>query len=241
MKKLVTAIAFSFLLLLPCINLYAETVVISTLEGENPAMIIVERVMKEAYERIGMKMELKKYPSRRSIMTANRGQVDGELIRIKQIGSDYPNLIPVPVEIMCIDFVVFTKDKQFNVKGWESILPYSVDYLGGTLVIEKNLIDGTDVTSVKALEHAFRRLDIGWTDVVVDGRFSGQLIAKKLGLSSIKVLEPPLISVSGYHYVNAKNKSMVEPLITVLQKMKAEGRINEIKEQVTREFLNNKK
>jgi len=193
-------------------------------------------VMTEAYKRIGLTMHIRRLPPLRSLITANGGEVGGELIRKDGISLTYPNLIKVPITIMIIDFAVFTKDKRFNVNGWKSLIPYSVGYRRGIPLIQNNFAKGTKTEAVTTLEQAFKKLDQGRNDVVVDTHLGGLMKLKQLAMKNIVVLGPPLIASPQFHYLHVKNKRLLEPLTVALQKMEKEGLIQQIQQQVIESF-----
>ncbi|WP_432454690.1 substrate-binding periplasmic protein [Agarivorans sp. QJM3NY_29] len=210
---------------------HAQQVVISTFLGENATKIVAEKVMMEAYRRIGITMVLRPLPGDRALRSANDGNVDGELFRKAGIEHLYPNLLRLPVPISVTDFVAITKDKRFLVDGWKSLLPYRVGYLRGIKLIEVNLVEGTISEAVKTYRQAFGKLESGRSDVVVTSRATGLMTLKELGLTGLVILEPTLVSIQSFHYLHVKNKHLVAPLTAALQQMEKEGIIRNIQEQ----------
>jgi len=102
---------------------------ISTLPDPDPAAIIAERILREAYRRIGRELEVKAMPGERSLLSANSGDTDGELYRRAGIDKAYPNLLMVPVALQQYEIVVFSKLRQFDVRGWESLRPYKLGFV----------------------------------------------------------------------------------------------------------------
>ena len=124
MKKSMRVMFMVGMLLTTAAMGYAQPIVISAVEQGlgNPNTVLCERIMREAYRRIGRTMELKSFPGERSIQNANNGEVDGELFRRAGIEEAYPNLIRIPVVLGTGKWGVFTKeDKTFSVKGWQSL------------------------------------------------------------------------------------------------------------------------
>ncbi len=74
---------------------------------------IAEQVVKEAYQRIGIRIQSKILASERSIVAANVSDSDGEISRIAVIDKDYPNLMIVPVAVELIEAGVFVKKVTF--------------------------------------------------------------------------------------------------------------------------------
>jgi polar amino acid transport system substrate-binding protein len=214
---------------------HTKTIIISTFEGS--VTFIAEKVMDEAYRRLGMTLELKKLPAERSLQIANNGDVDGELHRKNDIDKSYPNLIVIQVPIVNIDEMIFTKNKKLIVKDWNSLLPYKIGYRIGIKVIEENLVNGTKTEVVPTLEQLFLKLDMGRNDVVIETRFSGLQTIAKLKLKNIIMLDRPIVRTSLFHCLNVKNKDLVEPLTGVLKKMEKEGMIQAIQIKAEQQLL----
>lgn len=94
-------LAAVFIFLFPGIVLAHNVMEFTTIEKSSYA-VITERVLKEAYGRLGIDIRVSGRPAQRAIHDANSGAVDGELYRIKDVHLKYPNLmmVPVPVGIM---------------------------------------------------------------------------------------------------------------------------------------------
>ncbi len=238
MKKFLTVVLALGISLAVISTSYAQTIVLSTIEGS--ATPIAEKVMIEAYKRIGKTIEIKKFPAERSLQVANSGEVDGDLYRKKDINRTYPNLIVVPVPIVSVDIMVFAKGKKLAVKGWKSLLPYKVGYRIGIKVIENNLVKGTKAEAEPTLDQLFKKLEGGRHDVAVETKLSGLETISKLGLKDIIMLEPPLIKSPLFHCLNVKNKNLVGPLTAALKQMEKEGIIQDIQKRAEQQILKSK-
>ena len=216
---------------------HAQPITISAFGEQNPIMEICQLVMTEAYRCLGRTMDVKYLPAKRAIVIANNGEVDGELGRTQEVERDYPNLRRIPISIATVDIVVFTKETIFPVKDWKSLQPYTVGYVRGIKVVEHNLAEGTNAEAIATLEQAFKKLDAGRNDVIVDARFPGLKTLNELGLTGISILEPPLVQVKMFHYLHVKNQHLIEPLTAVLQQMENDGSIQQIQRQVKRTIV----
>lgn len=81
--------------------------------------------MTEAYQQLGRTITVIEYPSARALDLANRGIVDGELGRAGLTQEKYGDLVKIPVPLLTLNMVAFTKSLHFEVNGWESLLPVS--------------------------------------------------------------------------------------------------------------------
>ena len=142
----------------------------------------------------------------------------------------------VSVPIGYLDIVIYTKDTNFAVEGWHSLMPYSISIVKGFQLVEAKT-EGMQVEAVTTLKQAFLKLNAGRNDVVVDSRSTDtECELKSLSLSGIRILEPPLDQLILYHYLHKRHMVLVKKLEAILLNMKQEGEFKTIQEQVVREF-----
>ena len=208
---------------------------ISTFVEVDALSIAAERVLREAYKSSSIDIEIKRYPGVRSLWNANEGITDGELFRFEGIDQEYPNLRRVSVPITWSDVMVFTKNIQFSVKGWQSIKPYRIGYQKGVIVIENNT-KGMDVDSFRTAENEFKALDHGRIDIILEDRFLGLSTLKQLNIEGVRILEPPIIRVTLYHYIHKKHQHLVPKLEKALRQMKEHHEIEKINNDVRENY-----
>jgi polar amino acid transport system substrate-binding protein len=200
---------------------------VSTLVGDDPAAVISELVLREAYRRIGRTLVVHQLPGERSLVYANEGKMDGELYRKLGLDRDYPNLVIVPVPLLTFELVIFTRGTSFAVNGWESLRPYTMGFVRGNKIAQENT-KGMKVEQVPTMLQAFEKLMMGRTDLVLGHRASGMAVVRSQKLDGITVLEPPLASFPVYHYLNKRHEALVPELTRVLKQMQADRTIERI-------------
>jgi len=126
----------------------AENFTFSTGKGSSNG-ILAESILREAYQRINIKINVKRLPPKRSVFRANQGKTDGELQRIYAIGKKFPNLIRVPQYLFTLDGVAFTKNVDFAVNGKESLKPYRLGIVNGQRFAEFITKDLPNTVNVK--------------------------------------------------------------------------------------------
>lgn len=232
-----TLLKFSCLACLPIASAHGQetsTMQISTLLETDPATTIAERVLHEAYRRLGLDMVVIKVPGERSLFGANHGQVDGELYRKLGMERDYPNLRIVPVPLLTYEIVIFTQGTNFVVSGWESLRPFTIGFVKGIKIIEQNTKD-MKLEPTATMRQAFLKMTLGRSDIVVANRSSGLAVLKELKLQDVKVLEPPLATFPVFHYLHKKHEALVPKLTAVLQQMQKDKTIDSIQKAVMAE------
>ncbi len=212
-----------------------EKLVLSTFESD-PFVTTAERIVREAYKKISIELEIHHFPGERAINMANYGETDGELFRIAGIDKQYKNLLMIPISVTGTEIIVFSKTVNFPVKGWDSLKPYKISFLKGFKMAETNT-QGMRVFPTGSLETLFKVLDRGRVDIVIESRIGGLPVIKKYGFTGIKPLEPPLETVKVYHYLHKKHQYLVPRITKVLEEMDNKGVLKQIKQNVINEFL----
>ena len=211
----------------------AREIHISTLVGSEPATSVAEQVMAEAYRRIGRVLVVHKLPGERTLVMANDGRMDGELYRKLGMEREYPNLIILPVPLLTLEMVIFTRGTDFIVNGWESLRPFTIGYVRGIKIVRENTT-GMKTEAVPTVKQAFQKLAMGRTDVVVGNRLSGLAAVEALRLDDVRILAPALASFPVFHYVHKKHAAMVPALLAALQAMKSDKTIERLQKATGR-------
>lgn len=183
----------------------------------------LDLIVKEAFERIGRKGNVAMYSaSKRALINANEDVDQGVAMRVKNLEKKFPNLVRVPESIIENDFVAYARDLQLSTASWDTLKPYAVTHVHGWVIFERNMPKGQNVTTVKEPNQMFKMLDKERVDIALYERWQGLQYVKAKGLT-VRVLEPPLASVSMYMYVHKKHANLVGELDQALKAMKADG------------------
>lgn len=182
-----------------------------------------DRLMQLVFDRLGYAVTVQAPPAERALMLANAGVDDGDGPRIPGLMQDYSNLIHVPEPVIDIEFVAFTKRLRFETNSWQSLAPFSVATVTGWKILERNITAHSGLVRVKDPEHLFVLLKQGRTEVAVIDRFSGCVMARKIGLRDFNVLAPPLASTPMYLYLHKRHADLIPAVTAALRDLKASG------------------
>lgn len=213
-----------------------EKLTFSAFEG-SPGQDISALILDEAYASIGIEIEVLRFPGLRSLKTANEGLVDGELSRVKAFQSDYPNLVAVPVPANHLLGTAFSKIEGFELRGWDSLRNYTIGITRGMKFAERGTA-GMSVIVANRHKQLFQLLEEGRIDVAINPLVNGLVIIDRLGLEGIRALEPPLVHIDLYHFLHKRHTALVPKIADAIRKMKASGRIDEIRKRFFLDFLN---
>ena len=193
---------------------------------------IVDRVVKEAFRRIGVPMRIVHLPSERALINADEGIDDGNYARIKEIGKFYPNLVPVPESVLKFEFVVFTKNLHFKPSGWDSLKPYNIAIVRGWKILEANIAGTKSLMKVRDERLLFDLLHSDRVDAIVYDLSQGVALLRELNYRDIYPLRPPLAVREMYLHLHKKHADVVPRLTHAIRDMKNDGTYNTIIRQV---------
>ncbi len=212
-----------------------QLVISETGGGTWISQTIALRVLQDAYQQLNIRIQVIGYPAERVLYSANSGDTDGALLRMAGLEKDYPNLIRVPVPIFYYDLMVFTKELDFQVKGWQSLSPYTINFMRGNKLAEKHT-SGMKVETTTTTEQTLRKLAVGRTEVVVGAR-SVICLVKSLKLKGIRMLEPPLERLPLYHYLHKRHRTLVQRLEVIIKRMEKNKEIKRITDETMQDFI----
>ena len=205
----------------------SDQITFSSIKGSHHTEIST-LIMKEAYKRLGIKLEVKNFPGKRSIRLANDGEYAGELFRIDGMDTVFTNLIKVPVVISYIEGMAFTKNLEFDIEGWNSLSPYKLGVRAGIIFSDRGT-KGMTRFEFNTNKKLFELLEAERVDLVIISRLNGLAEIQKMDETKVKALEPSIEKYNLFHYLHKDNKELLPKLIKVLNQMKAEGLMEKIR------------
>lgn len=183
----------------------------------------LDLLVAEAFGRIGKTAEVALYAaSKRALINANEDIDQGVAMRVKNLEQRFPNLVRIDEPVIDNDFVAYSRDQDVTTEDWSAIAPYAITYIHGWVIFERNVPEGTSVTTVREPGQMFELLQKGRADIALYERWQGLQRARDQGLT-VRLHEPPLASVQMYMYVHKHHADLVAPLADALKAMKADG------------------
>ncbi|MBU0675256.1 MAG: transporter substrate-binding domain-containing protein [Proteobacteria bacterium] len=198
---------------------------------------MLDLIVKEAFARVGEKVTIIGLPSERSLLNANQGVTDGDLVRIVGLENQYPNLVMVPEKIWDFEFVAFSKNRNITLsREWKSLDPYSVGIITGWKILEQN-IHAREISKVSTPELLFTLLDKDRVDLVIYNRIEGYGTIKTMHLQGISVIEPTIESREMFLYLNKKHGELAQRLAEAIRQMKEDGTFADIVNKSLQDYL----
>ena len=184
---------------------------------------IIDRVLKEAFRRLEIEINIIAVPAERALLNADDGNDDGTFSRIAGMSEKYPGLLQVPEKIVDFEFVAFSRNIDMETKGWASLQPFDVAIITGWKILEENIKNTRSLHKVRDERILFNLLARNQVDIVVYSRLGGKATIRELGLEGIKILEPPFAVREMFLYLNKKHARLVAPVSESLKNMKEDG------------------
>ncbi len=211
----------------------ADGVPLSTPDGNG----FHDQVIREAFNRLNMEIEIVHLPAERALINANEGIEQGVYVRVQGLNKVYTNLRRVPEKITDYQFVAFSKYKNIQLKGWNSTHPYDVGIITGWKILEKNITKYNSLLKVKNAQILFNVLVNNKVDLIVYNKLDGFGIIKAQGLKGIYALEPPFVEKEMFLYLNKNKEDLIPQLVMALKSMKADGTFAKIKHKTLTPYL----
>lgn len=188
---------------------------------------MLDKIVIEAFQRIGVKAEIVFTNTRRSLVAVNSGQLDAEMNRIEGMEKTYANLVRVPEPNMEMQFVAFAK-RDIPISGWASLSGLRIGMVQGWKILESNTRGFPHVTHLTEVGTLFTMLEMDRLDVVLYSKLTGYEELRKLGYNDIRHLSPPLETKDMFLYLHNSHKDLAVPLAEALRAMKKDGTYDRI-------------
>ena len=197
---------------------------------------MLDRIMDEAFRRIGLEAEIVFTSTEKSLVDVNAGLLDGELNRVAGMEKEFPNLLRVPEPNMTMHFVAFAK-QDFQIDGWESIRNLYIGIVKGWKILEQNTTGFPHRTLVPSETELFTMLHKDRLDVALYSKLTGYAALEELNYDEIIHLEPPLVSRKMHLYVHKRHADLVPKIADALRSMKDDGSYERIVSDSTAPYL----
>ena len=156
MFKFITILISTLLISMPLSHSKELLIVYPSDQSLQPGMKLYQKVIKELYKRLNIKIKFKNVHATRSLMMSNSGKADGELIRTKIIEKKFKNLIRVNLPIDKIRFWALTLNTKINNVKVPELMNKSIVFKRGFLIFEKIFKNNKKANRVTKTEQIYR-------------------------------------------------------------------------------------
>ncbi len=184
---------------------------------------IVWSKIKKVGSRIGIEFKFVDTPAARSLLLANSGQLDGDLIRRHDVVENYPDLIQVPTAVITIEISIFSWDPSRRIDAFQDFKLIDSDIIAtqiGRKFIERKLHAFHNSIFVSDVEDIFSLLERKRIDYVVLDRLTAlDVMGGRFGNTLFEVAPEPLSRVDHYLFLHKKHADLVDPINQELELM----------------------
>ncbi|WP_428527381.1 hypothetical protein [Roseibium sp.] len=181
------------------------------------------RLLREAYAAIGVEFSVLYLTPNRSIQEVESGAADGELLRIRQVGHHFTEIVRVEVPVISLPIYAYTNDPQLAGLTLGEMGRFRVGYVDGALFAQRMTAKLPDVTPVESPDMLFKMLVLDRLDIVIAAENPGDTVMQTVGNGRIYKGSKQLRSVEFYHYLNRRHRALVPRIEWILAELK-EGR-----------------
>lgn len=187
-----------------------------------------DRIVAEAFRRIGVDVRLVQLPSERALQNADQGIDDGNFPRIAGLMALYPNLVMVPESMSSFPCAAFTRDPTLKALAWADLRSRQVAYVLGWKLVELNVPDPAKLQHARDQETLFALLDTGRAQIVLADLHTGREIIRRKGYKNMRALLPPLADPPMYLYLHKRHAALAPRLAEALREMKRDGTLERL-------------
>ncbi|RDH81180.1 MAG: hypothetical protein DIZ80_13795 [endosymbiont of Galathealinum brachiosum] len=212
-----------FILLLLPILAQAESYTFSG-GANNLAHKIASEILTKAYNRSGITIKPLFLTLSDSLQQSNAGITDGEIARIASITRFAPNLRQVPVSIIQVQAIAYSKNKTLIINNWEDLRGHKLVIVKGAKFIEVGTAN-LERALVSTFDAALDLLQQDKTEIIVIPKLAGINLIYKKKYHDIKAISNSLQTLKLYHFVHKKNSHLIPVILPALKKMEKSGEI----------------
>ncbi len=206
----------------------SDQVRISTFEHDTIQIDVSVKVITKLYQRLGHDMILIRYPGKRSLVEANQGRVDGELIRVKAASKLIPNLQRIPIQIGRLKGMALTKVGKPKIVGMGGLIGKKVGILRGVELTDR-ITRSLPRVVMNSIDSLFQSLLLGRVDVILFPDLDAKEYLRVHELTTKVVINStPVIEVPLYHFIHKSKPDLIQKMTSLLEKLERTGELDAI-------------
>lgn len=201
-----------------------------------PSTTMAVRLLEVAYQRLGLEMRTLVAPSRRALMMADNGKLDGDLFRIESVAAEYPNLTQVDYPLLEGGLFAVVRDPNAQTMPEPGDQPLKVAVRRGVIIAEQTAEAlGMEPVHTESYEQIKMLLERGRVQLALISDIEGLSPLASDSWNQFAVLPEPVIHFQLYHYVNRRHGNLARQLARVLEELELEGVKDDIRERTLEE------
>jgi len=177
-------------------------------------------IITDAFSALGIKVEFRYRPDKRSVTEANTGLVDGDFARIARVVREYDNLIVVPETLGVTNIVAFSLGKNIDLSDYKiNQHQYNIGYISGWANVSSLLKDYRNKVAVVEYDVLFKFLVHKRVDLVLYNPVAGEKILQSQHIYDYQISQSLLINET-YLVLNKKHAALAPQLAIEIKRAK---------------------
>ena len=190
-----------------------------------PSTIAAVQILETAYQRLDINMTTLVAPSRRALLMADTGNLDGDLFRIATVAEGYPNLVRVDFPLLKGKLHAVVRNREIQqLPESRTNDPIKVAIRRG-VIIAKNTATELDMEPIHAesYEQVRTLLEMRRVDLAFVASIEGITPLANADWHHLHILPEPVATFTLHHYLNRRHAGLAEDLAEVLVQLEQEG------------------
>lgn len=196
-----------------------------------------ENVLRTAYERVGIDLNVMELPRQRSLVSAIEGISDGEVIRGPMELADHEGFRLIDPPLTHNEVAVFRRrDSGIEAADLASLAEYSVAYLNGIKAHRQLAETAGNAVKVETPDLLLKMLDAGRVDLVVINPIGARV---RLASGEYANIDPEGIVIKSeplHHYLRDDLGDVADAIEEILQEMERTGELEQAFEDGITQF-----
>lgn len=206
----------------------ADTLVFSAVEGGD-GMETGSKLLTKAYKHLNIDVKIAHLPAGRGLRMSSKGETDGEVGRIKEVGLSNPSLIRVDVPVYAVTLSLYST-RKILISSLEDVNSLSVICVRGIVKVELLAEElGFKCVYARDLNQGVDMLLKERADVLIAADKSLGRLFSDLENVSLHRVYPDFATFTLYHYLHRKHQKWVQPITEVLNELQQSRRTNKTK------------
>lgn len=190
-----------------------------------PSTIAAVQILETAYQRLDINMTTLVVPSRRALLMADTGNLDGDLFRIETVAEGYPNLVRVDFPLLKGKLHAVVRNREIQqLPESRTNDPIKVAIRRGVIIAE-NTATELDMEPIHAesYEQVRTLLEMRRVDLAFVASIEGITPLANADWHHLHILPEPVATFTLHHYLNRRHAGLAEDLAEVLVQLEQEG------------------
>jgi len=177
-------------------------------------------ILTDAFSALGIKVEFRYRPDKRSVTEANTGLVDGEFARTSDIAQRYPNLVVVPEKLGVTNIVAFSLGQKIDLSDYKiNQHQYNIGYMSGWANVSALLKDYRNKVAVVEYDVLFKFLVHKRVDLVLYNPVAGEKILRNRHIYDYQMSQSLLFNET-FLVLNKKHAALAPQLAIEIKRAK---------------------